>query len=110
MCESTVSYPCEFAQYGNPCPLISHRVYEWLIEDDRPASWHCTYYGGRIDLILSNLLLHVTFFPPNLHVLEASDYCLTCVPNLKISDLEGTTEVIGLAKFVQNVNAINQFN
>lgn len=50
------------------------------------------------------------FFPPNLQMLEASDYCLTCVLNLKISDLEGTTEVVGLAKFVQNVNAINQFN
>lgn len=50
------------------------------------------------------------FFSPNLQMLEASDYCLTCVPNLKISDLEGTTEVVGLAKFVQNVNAINPFN
>ena len=110
MCESTVSDHCESAQFGDTCPLISHRVYEWLIEDERPASCLRTHYGGRIDLILSNLLLYVTFFPPNLQMLEASDYCLTCVPNLKISDLEGTTEVVGLAKFVQSVNTINQFN
>lgn len=50
------------------------------------------------------------FFSPNLQMLEASDYCLTCVPNLNISDLEGTTEVVGLAKSVQNVNAIILFN
>lgn len=79
--------------------LISHYVYEWFTEDDRPVSCHHTHYRGRKDLILSNLLPYVTF-PPHLQVLQASDYCLTHVQNLKISELEGATEVMGLAQSV----------
>ena len=47
ICDSILSFHCGFAQYGNTPPLISHRVYEWFIEDDRPASRHPTHYRGQ---------------------------------------------------------------
>lgn len=40
-------------------------------------------------------------------MLEASAHCLTRAQTLKISVLEGTTEVTGLAESVSNVNVIN---
>lgn len=71
-------------------------------------SSHTLWGQNRPDSVKSSTVCD--FFSPKLQMLKASDYCLTCVPNLKISDLEGTTEVVGLAKSVQNVNAINLFN
>lgn len=63
ICESIISFHCGFAQYGNTLPLISHRVYERLIEDDRPASRHPTRYRGqnRPDSVKSSTVRD--FFP-----------------------------------------------
>lgn len=42
-----ISFHCRFAQYGGTLSLISHHVYEWLIEDDRSSSRHCMHYRGQ---------------------------------------------------------------
>lgn len=99
ICESIISFHCGFLQYGKTPPLISH-VYEWLIEGDRLVSRHHTHYKGqnRPDSVKSFTIRD--FFFSNLQMLEASDYCLTCVWNLKISELEGVAEVVGLAQSV----------
>lgn len=77
ICEGIISFHCEFAQCGNTLPLISHHIYEWLIEDDRPASHHHTHYRGqnRPDSVNSSTIWD--FLPPNLQMLEAFNYCLT---------------------------------